>query len=897
MMSWKKHILVAVLVWLSACVESEPVEPPPPPELSTYAPIGKLPGDARPLAYDLRMEVDPHKTTFFGDVTITVEVDNEASGIWLHGDDIRVSSVEISAPQSPDQKTSGSWEEVLETGVARIGFAKNFGPGIINVRIMYEADFDENLAGLFRVEDQGDAYALAKSESIQARRFLPGFDEPAYKAPFDILLTVPEEMTAISNAPVLEEIEREDGMKSVRFARTRPLPTYLLSVAVGPFDVVDAGFLPPNSVRTEPIPLRGFTRKGRSADIARALDVTPPLMQIFEEEFQQPYPYKKLDIIAAPAWPSGATELAGAITYRESRILLNDSSGRAAEAAMLSIHTHELAHMWFGNLVTPPWWDDLWLKEGFATWGTPLSLALFEPDGGHELSAIRRAFSAMRLDSLASVRAVREPIKRNEDVRNAYDAITYSKGMSVIRMMDKYFGADKFRPALGRYVALYEDGVADSPAFFDVMGQVSGEPRLTEAFRSFVEQKGVPRIDITDVRNELGDLQFRVRQSRYVPLGSKIVGQPIWAIPMCARVLGREEPVCQIIDTRDAVVKVLGAGDAAWVMPNARAQGYYRFNVPIDMWSAIVENFDQLDTGEQIAVVDSAFAMFEAGALDASVVKAVTEAASQADNRHVVTAPMASLSRYVRMLDGEERNTVQEYLRSVYEAPLEKVRRRSGDEAELLDGAITGFLAFTAETPKYREETISRTRSYFGLDGPADSAALLSDEYRDAFTLFVQDGGAEAFDVLSAAIEDRRDARFTLAAAYALGAARVPDLAARAREGVLEGKYGPREAYSIVANQMAEPAVREEAWVWLQDNYPSFLELIPRQWPRRTPGLFESFCDVERLGELGALFEKHGELAPGHEASLSQTRERVELCSAIKSGKVSEFVKTVSTLP
>ena len=349
---WIASLLGAFVCFLSACGANEPVEPPPPPELSTYAPVGKLPIEARPLAYDVHLKIDPRQKTFYGDVTMTVELLDETSGLWLHGDDLRVSSVEISAPKAPGDITSGSWEEVLETGVVRIGFAKNFGPEIINIRIVYEADFDENLAGLFRVEEQGDAYALAKSESIQARRFLPGFDEPAYKAPFDFLLTIPEDMVAISNAPVLEELSGDEGMKSLRFERTRPLPTYLLSVAVGPFDIVDAGVLPSNSVRDEPIPLRGVTRRGRAEDIARALEVTPPLMAIFEEALGQPYPYKKLDIIAAPAWPSGATELAGAITYRESRILLNDQSGSAAEASMLRIHTHEIAHMWFGNLVT-----------------------------------------------------------------------------------------------------------------------------------------------------------------------------------------------------------------------------------------------------------------------------------------------------------------------------------------------------------------------------------------------------------------------------------------------------------------------------------------------------------------------------------------------------------------
>ena len=779
MRGWKSLWAGAAAFGLVACSANDPVEPPVPPELSTYAPVGKLPGDARPLAYDVRMTVDPRETVFTGDVTMTVELDQNTSGFWLHGDDIRVSSVEISAPQSPDIRTSGTWEEVLETGVARIGFAKNFGPGIINVRVMYEADFDENLAGLFRVEADGEAYALAKSESIQARRFLPGFDEPAYKAPFDILLTVPDDMSAISNAPVLNETPSGNGMKSVQFDRTRPLPTYLLSVAVGPFDIVDAGTLPPNDVRAEPIPLRGVTRKGRASEIARALEVTPPLMEIFEEELRQPYPYKKLDIVAAPAWPSGATELAGAITYRESRILLNDRSGPAAEAAMLRIHTHEIAHMWFGNLVTPPWWDDLWLKEAFATWGTPFSLTLFEPEADHELDAIRSGLAAMRLDSLAAVRAVREPIDRNEDIRNAYDSITYSKGMAVIRMMDSYFGAGAFRPALGQYIALYEDGIADSPAFFDVIGKISGEPRLTEAFRSFVEQKGVPRIDVTNVTRETDALQFRVRQSRYVPLGSQIDGQPLWTIPVCVKVSGRDAPACQIIDTRDAVVRVLGAGEAAWIMPNANAQGYYRFNLPPDMWKALIADFNSLSVGEQMAAVDSAFAMFEAGALDAEVVKLMSEAASLAENRQVVTAPMSSLTRYVQMLDGEDRAAMQNFLRELYEVPLANVRRRTGTQAELLDGAITGFLAFSAETPRYRDETISRAKSYLGLGQSADPGALLSEEYRDAFTLFIQDGGPDEFALLASEMERRSDARFSLAAASALGSARLYPISLR----------------------------------------------------------------------------------------------------------------------
>lgn len=896
-------LLKVVVFWvLAAAVVScgpapEPSAPPVPPPLSEYAPVGQLPGDARPLSYEVLMQVDPRQPVFSGEVTMAVELDTEASGFWMHGDDLRVSSVEITDRQGKGSVTGGTWEEVLESGVVRIGFAKNYGPGVVNVKIQYEADFDENLAGLFRVEEQDDAYALAKSESIQARRFLPSFDEPAYKAPFDIRLDIPQGMTAISSAPLLSEEELDGGMKRATFDRTRPLPTYLLSVAVGPFDIVNAGFLPPNDVRSTPIPFRGITRKGRGRDIARAIEVTPPLMEIFEKELRQPYPYKKLDIVAAPAWPSGATELAGAITYRESRILLDAQSGPAAEKSMLAIHTHELAHMWFGNLVTPPWWDDLWLKEAFATWGTPFSLSKFEPDGGHELDAVGRGLSAMRLDSLSNVRAVREPIERNEDIRNAYDAITYSKGMAVIRMMDEYFGASAFRPALGEYVAAHEDGIAASPEFFKVIGEVSGEPRLTEAFQSFVEQKGVPLIEVSEAPEEPGVLQFRLVQSRYVPLGSELSDRQTWTIPICIKVQGREQPACQILDTRDAIIRVPDAEDARWVMPNVNAQGYFRFNLAEDMWSAIAKDFDKFSTAEQLAIVDSAIAMFEAGRVEATTALEIVKAAARSTNRRVVLSPTWAMARYTSMLEGDERAEFQTFLSETYRAPLTYAKRIKGSEGELLEGAISGFLAFAAEDEKLRLGMAARAKDFLGIDGPPNPEALLSDEYSDALTLLIQDGTDDDFFALAEEIERSDNPRFQLAAISALGTSRNPELATATRQSVLDGDFGPRESYEIIARQMAEPLVREGAWTWLQANYPAFLERIPRQWPRRTPQLAISFCDRSRLPELQGLFASYGDLAPGHQASLSQTRERIELCSAVKRDKIPELLQSIQTTP
>jgi len=838
------------------------------------APIGRLPETAHPVSYEVALKVDPREETFSGAVTMEVWLDEPSDGIWIHGDDIRVEAISV-------EGNSASYEEVLPTGVSRISFGQTYPAGQVRVIITYEADFDVNLAGLFRVEEQGEAYALAKSESIQARRFIPGFDEPGFKAPFDMTLIVPAGDEAISNTPIKSRAPyREDkAFEQVTFETTRPLSTYLLSVAVGPFDVVEYPDMPVNSVRDVPVPLRGFARKGRGEDLRASLDITTEMVAAFEEAVKLPYPYKKLDIIAAPQWPSGATELAGAITYRESRLLIDDNSGPAAYRAMLAIHSHEIAHMWFGNLVTPPWWDDLWLKEAFATWGTPLALSKLQPDAGHEIDATVRAIGAMGLDSLASTRAVREPIDRNEDIRNAYDGITYSKGMAVIWMADKYFGEDVFRPALGQYLRAFEDTEADSPDFYEAIGQATQTPELTEVFRSFVEQKGVPLVDVAFS----ADGTMTTRQSRYAPLGSTLKDDTRWAIPICVR-LGRadgtSERVCNIM--REEQLDIGVSGTPLFIMPNADGAGYYRWNLPSDEWANLVEHFDALTASEALSAVDSAAAALRGGYGDAETLLAVLEAAARHSDRRVVVAPMAVLASFGRVIEGDARDDLNVFAQSLYGPAYKALRRARTDDDKVLKNRIESFLALTARDESVREKLRKDAEKFLGLDGRRKPDALSSDQYSAAFTVGVQDGGRPFFDAVLAAYSQIDDPIFAGIVPNALAATRDDALGGQVRDLALAGTLGPRETYALIQGQMGARQTRAATWTWVQENYAEFVANIPAQWPRRTPGLGSSFCTAEEASELEALFERVGDKAPGHERALAQTLENIGLCAALK---------------
>ena len=789
----------------------------------------------------------------------------------MHGEGLDIASVRATAR---GETVNASWNEILETGVVWIGFPQRLAPGKVTLDIAYSTEFDVNLSGLFRVDEQGNAYALAKSESIQARSFVPSFDEPGFKATFDVALTIPEDMVAIANTPELSREPVREGYDRLVFARTRPLSTYLLSLAVGNFDRVERAAIPPNAIRSEPIPLVGYARAGKGAELDFILDLTPEMVRVFEEALQQPYPYEKLDIVAAPQWPSGATELAAAITYRESRILVNEQAGPAFLRSVKQIHAHEIAHMWFGNLVTPPWWDDLWLKESFAVWSEPMALISMEPDGGHEVTPVLDAIRAMQLDSLSSARAVSQPIDRNEDIRNAYDAITYNKGQAIIGMIDAYFGADVFRPALGRYIARFADSDADSEDFFEVIGKVTGEPAVTEMFRSFVQQNGVPVV-AAELQCTADGAKLDLRQNRYTPLGGNADSGTLWHIPVCIswQEGERRGRSCSVLKRRAGTMPLEGAFCPPLIHPNAEGRGYYRFALKEPMWQALAAQFIQLSAGEALTTLDSAIAGFEAGTLPAETYRRVVgEAMLHPEN----TVSVRAISEYENILDRLEGTAAfpaaQAEGQAIADILRDEIEEGGADELEpYLDGFEALYLGNEVVLNRLSEAAIAF------MDGEGE---LSSDVYFEALSAALRTGDEEMFEEILAARQQIDDPVFEQAVIAALGSARSEVNAARVRALVAGGEMGPRETYSLAFHQMRHPDTREAMWTQLQADFPGFLNLIPAQRRRATPRLANRFCAVDRIPEIELLFETHGGLAGGYEQALAETRETITLCAA-----------------
>jgi alanyl aminopeptidase len=278
--------------------------------------------------------------------------------------------------------------------------------------------------------------------------------------PFDLALVTRADDVAITTTPeVSAEAVAKDRVRHV-FETTRPLPTYLIAFAIGPYDVVDYGSIPANPVRKRELPLRAIAAQGQGKRLDYALKNTEGILSVLEEYFGTPYPYRKLDLIAMPESFGGAMENVGAITYDEYLLLMDENSPLTQRRAYTSVHAHELGHMWFGNLVTPQWWNDIWLNESFATWIMNKAADSYWPDGEFDRETQKGALGAMSNDSLAAARQIREPVDSNEEISAAFDGITYQKGGGVLAMLERYVGVDAFQAGIRLHMDRHQDGTA-----------------------------------------------------------------------------------------------------------------------------------------------------------------------------------------------------------------------------------------------------------------------------------------------------------------------------------------------------------------------------------------------------------------------------------------------------
>ncbi len=526
----------------------------------------RLPRTFTPTRYAARLSVDPAADSFDGVIAITGEVKEATPVIWLHGKDLQIRRA--SAQHGGEQPIT-----VTPRGADLLEVRGAFEPGTWVLTLEYTGKLETvNTAGAFKQRYRGDAYVYTQFEALYARRVFPCIDEPDIKVPWQLTIDVPKRVTAVSNTPVVRESEVA-GKRRFEFKETKPLPSYLVAFGVGPFDIVDAGKTKSGT------PVRIITTKGRGTEAAYAATSTARILDLLEEYFAIPYPYEKLDILTVPIVIGfSAMENAGLVTCVEQRVLFDPKQPSWRQRrGYIGVTAHELAHQWFGDLVTMAWWDDIWLNEGFATWLGNKIVARFEPTWHAELGELDTRMGALDADSVVSARKIRQPIEKLDDVYNAFDGITYSKGAAVLNTFEAYVGPEVFQAGVREYLRARAFGNATSSDFVASISKAAGKD-LGPAFATYLEQPGAPELE-TKLACGKGAPTLELSQRRFVPTGSpEPAAQPPWIMPVCVAYEkgGKRAETCTLLTKASDTIALDTKRCPRWVMPTAGGRGYYR---------------------------------------------------------------------------------------------------------------------------------------------------------------------------------------------------------------------------------------------------------------------------------------------------------------------------------
>jgi alanyl aminopeptidase len=866
-------VLVATVVLAgSVALSSGAAEPsrPAPPTL-------RLGDTARPLRQAVVLELRPDAETFSGTADIEVELHAATTVLWLNGTNLTVREAALRV------KEATLVARMMPGGEDFIGFTfdRPVGPGAAWLHIEYAGVISRrDTEGLFAQQEGGDWYAFTQFEPLGARKAFPCFDEPNFKIPWNVSLRVPRELVALSNAPELSTAEHDDGTKSVTFAQTKPLPSYLVALGVGPFELVDAGKAGRNGT-----PVRIVTPRGKAREARWAVESTPGILALLEEYFGRPYPYEKLDHLAVPLF-FGAMEHPGLVTYGQTLMLLKPEEQTISDRRRYAaIAAHELAHMWFGNLVTMAWWDDLWLNESFASWLGQKVTDRWRPEWQVRVSAPASRSNALWLDSLAAARKVRQPIASKHDIANAFDGITYVKGEAVLTMFESWLGEEAFRRGVRRYLAAHEWGSATASDFLAAQSAEAGRD-VAPAFSSFLDQTGAPLVSAR-VECAATAAVVALEQKPYRRLGSRDASVKTWQVPVCVRygtgaTAGRQ---CTLLAGPSARLDLSSATRCPeWLLANDGESGYYRPRHERDMLTRLLENGGhRLTAAERVGIAGDIDALVSSGDLTAGEALALMAGLASDPNPHVVEAVVGVVRGLGEMVPEALRPRYAAFVRELFGGRARELgwtaRPGEDEDTRLLRKTLVSVVVSKGEDAGLGGEAAALATRWL-----VDPRAVDPDMVAVMLSAAARYGDRALFDRFNDEVRktpdrDRREKLFS-----ALGSFRDQDAAGKALRMVLDEALDVRESFAVVWAANRDRDTRGRAYSFVQEHYDEIVRRLPEGSVFSTasylPWLGGWSCTEDQRARLESFFKPRVPGILGAPRVLAEVLESIDLCIA-----------------
>lgn len=851
---------------------------------SLQPPKLRLGSSVQPSSYAADLTIVPDRDSFRGTIDVSLDVLDPSDVIWLNAIGLEIQDASFqpqSGPTLPAKTVPG--------GDQFVGFAFDktiSGKGVLH--ISYQGKISRNSsAGIFQEKEDREWYVYSQFEPTDARRAFPCFDEPNFKVPWQLTLHVPKDDLAVSNTPIQSQSKEAADMKVVRFKQSPPLPSYLVALAVGKFDVVNAG-------RVGPTPVRVVVPKGKSANAADAANAIPQLLKLLEEYVGMPFPYEKLDSVVMPV-SDFAMENAGMITYAESSLLADPKTETIDHKRELAeLCAHEMSHQWFGDLVTTAWWNDTWLNEAFATWMERKIPGEWRPEWQMDVAEVNARIGAMKGDELASAREIRQPIESYSDIANAFDDITYEKGAAVIEMFEHWLGDPKFRAGVQLYLKQHAWKNATARDFESAISTVAGMD-VAPAFDSFLDQAGVPEISATLKCGPQPALA--VSQKRSLPVGSQAKPQT-WQVPLCIafEADGVVHHQCTLLTkSKDDIALEAAQTCPAWILPNDAETGYYQVAYTQALLDkTLVDRGRNLTVAERVGVLGDVDALATEGEISAQAALGLVPEFAH-DPAYQVVQAAANIAALLR---GESvppnlRDKGAEFIRKQFGPQAIELgwtpKPGESDDTRLLRQKLVPFVARAGEEKQLIDGAEKLAREWLDTHRGVDPEML-----EPVLEVAAEFGNRDLFNSLRSAATAEHDHHIREILLDALGSFRNPDLARASLDLLLSNDFDLRESfYPILFGPLAYADTRDIPFEFVKQHLDALLKRLPREvgedYAAMLPMVGSSFCDSKHRDDLDTFFADRVKDYTGGPRALAQTLEGIDLCIAARKSLTPEL--------
>ena len=815
----------------------------------------RLPRTVIPTHYNITLEPDLEAATFTGEVVIDVDVHEPVMEIVLNAIELDIVTAEliVGAQTMVPEVTLDEESERLTLG---LNYSIPVGPA--SIRITFTGILNDNLHGFYRStytapDGESKTIATTQFEATDARRAFPCWDEPDLKATYTVTLIVDDDLLAISNAAEISRMKLDSGKVKVEFARTMKMSTYLVAFIVGDLEATDP-------VDVDGTPLRIIAPPGNMDLTPFALEMGAHSLRFFSDYYDIPYPGDKLDMIAIPDFAWGAMENLGCITYRETALLLDrDNATQAEMTRVADVIAHEIAHMWFGDLVTMKWWNGIWLNEAFATFAEIKCVDAFEPAWDRWLAFAPSRAASQETDALAATRPIEIEVASPEEANAMFDVLTYQKGSSVLRMLEQYLGEESFRAGVTRYLKTHEYANTETADLWAALEAESGEP-VGEIMDTWIFQGGYPSISVqrTDTGVTLTQDPFRL-------IGD---GEGSWKVPVLYRTstgtgktLVSDEPTA--IEAADGVII------------NAGGEGFYRVAYDAHLLPGIIGSFRDLEGTERFAIMSDAVANLLRGDMSGEDYLALVDMLRDEGELDVWQMGLSGLAELDRIVSSDDRPALQSFVASLVGPKADELGWTVGADESDRTRATRGLLIRALGNLGNEEETLARALSIFNGEGEVD--AEIADA---ALAVVAAHGDASTFDELMALSEAAATPQATVKYLRAATQVPVPAAAARMFKMVIDGDIRSQDSFWVLALLLGQRENGPFVWSLMREDWDAMIAVLPPQAGRRILDLVQYRSEPEVAASIHEWFEDH--TIVGGEKFIQQRLELLDVRVALR---------------